>query len=320
MENNAETTIKKYLPSLRVKRRKLRLKNIPTIYRSYYDFEVLDIFEQPFLLIKVKDQNLGPKDFKIHSRRLGECIEYPQVWFLKQLHLHKIRRMIENELNFIIEDKQVHLPILNTSIKAESAKIKFLTKLSGLSVNLLIREILHGDLSEKSKIEIAKIFDSSKMTIGRAIEPLLLANLCDENKVGVAKLIQFKNREILWKFLKKNIKSPVREVIFLKNIPSEMPYSNISALSNLSMIAEDAIPIFAVEKKYYYKKYKNINLVFEDEAQAKVELWDRQVTLTSNSNINVIDIYLILKDSSSERIQIELEKLLRKHSLEVGSV
>ncbi len=311
----AEKTIKKYLPSLKLRFSKIHLKNLPTVYKGFYDFEEVEIQSQSFLLIKVKSNSLGPKDFKKHSKKLKEIIDIPQVWFLKELHPHKVRRMIENELNFVIENKQVHLPTLNTSIKAEPEKIKFVKKLSGLSINLIIRELLQGDLSGKSKVDIAKLFKSSKMSIGRAIEPLLVTNLCTENKVGASKYIQFKNRDELWKFLRKSIKSPVKEEIYLKVVPTKMLYSGITALSKLSMLADDPIPTFAVEKKELNRRHKNITLVLEDDAKAKIELWDRPAILQKNGCINVIDIYLILKDSSDDRIQIELDNLLRDSSL-----
>lgn len=320
MESIAEKTIRKYLPSLKIKSRGLQLKSIPVIYRGLYDFEELDVQEQTFLLIKVKDKSLGPKDFKKHGKRLKDSIDYPQIWYLKELHPHKVRRMIENELNFIVEDKQVYLPTVSISIKAESEKMKFVNKLSGLSINLLIREILKGDLSGKNKVEIGEIFKSSKMTIGRAIDPLLSFDLCEEHKSGVAKLIQFKARAELWKYLQKNIQSPIKEAIFLKTIPEALPYSNITALSRQSMLAEDAIPSFAINKKEFNKKYKNIKIVLEDEAQSRIELWDRQTILQEDSCINAIDTYLVLKNSIDDRVQIELEMLLKKHNLEVGSL
>ena len=319
MKSIAENTIKKYLPSLKIKGQGLHLKNLPAIYRGLYDFEELDINETPFLLIKVKDKSLGPKDFKKHSKRLNESIDYLQIWFLKELHPHKIRRMIENELNFIVEDKQVHLPIINISIKAEVEKIKMLQKLSGLSVNILIREILKLDLSGKSKVEFADLFRVSKMTMGRAIEPLLVNNLCEEKKVGVSKQIQFKPQIELWSYLQKNIRSPIKEIVFLDCIPKGLPYSAVSALAKQSMLAEDIIPSFAINKKEFSKKFKKIQqFVFEDDAKARVEIWDRPPTLIKQENVNAVDIYLILKETTDERIKIALEEQLRKYGLEVG--
>lgn len=317
MRSTTEKTIKKYLPSLRLERRSVRLKNLPVLYQGLYDFEVLNIFEQPFLVIKVKDKGLGPKDFKKHSKILKASLDYPQIWFLKELHFNKVQRMIENEMNFVIEDKQVHLPSLNVSIRTEAVKVNPKTQLSGMSVNMLIREILLGDLTGKSKVEIATIFKTTKMSAGRAIEPLLENELCSENKVGVVKKIHFKQRSDLWSYLKKNIHSPVKEVIFIDKVPKVLPLSGISALSKQSMLAEDEVLTFASDKKAFKKKYTNTEPVFEEFSKARIELWDRPTTLQEDGIINIVDTYLVLKASQDERVQIELSKLLKKQKLEI---
>ncbi|GEM_PF-6106222 len=317
MRSIAEKTIKKYLPSLRVEGKTIRLKRLPALYQGFYDFEELDIFEQPFLVIKVNDKGLGPKDFKKHSKILKASLDYPQIWFLKELHFNKVQRMIENELNFVIEDKQVHLPSLNISIRPEVVKVSPITQLSGMSVNMLIREILLGDLTGKSKVEIATIFKTTKMSSGRAIEPLLENELCSEIKVGVVKKIQFKDRSELWNYLKKNINTPVKEIIFIDKVPKAMPLSGVSALSKHSMLADDEIFTFASDKKAFKKKITNTEPVLEEFAKACIELWDRPTTLQENECINVIDTYLVLKNIQDERVQIELSNLLKKKKLEI---
>jgi hypothetical protein len=317
MSSIAEKTIKKYLPSLKVEGKPVRLKSLPALYQGLYDFEELDIFEQPFLVVKVKDKGLGPKDFKKHSKILKSSLDYPQIWFLKELHFNKVQRMIQNELNFIIEDKQVHLPSLNVSIRLETVKVSSRTQLSGMSVNMLVREILLGDLTGKSKVEIATIFKTTKMSAGRAIEPLLENELCAEIKVGVVKKIEFKERLELWNYLKNNIKTPVKEIIFLDKVPKALPLSSISALSKQSMLADDELLTFASDKKAFKKKFTNTEPVLEDSAKARIELWDRPTILQEDGCINILDIYLVLKESKDERVQIELSKLLKKQKLEI---
>jgi hypothetical protein len=317
MSSIVEKTIKKYLPSLKVEGKSVRLKGLPALYQGLYDFEELNIFEQPFLVVKVKDNGLGPKDFKKHSKILKSSLDYPQIWFLKQLHFNKVQRMIQNELNFIIENKQLHLPSLNVSIRREIVKVSTIIQLSGMSVNMLIREILLGDLTGKSKVEIATIFKTTKMSAGRAIEPLLANELCGEIKMGVVKKIEFKERLELWNYLKNNIKTPVKEIIFIDKFPRALPLSGISALSKQSMLAADEVLIFASDKKEFRKKFSNTKPVLEDFGKARIELWDRPTTLQEDGCINVLDTYLILKESQDERVQIELSKLLRKKNLEL---
>jgi hypothetical protein len=318
MKSAIERTISKYLPSLRLQTRPLKLKNLPPIYQSLYGFEVLDIFEEPFLVIQVKDKTLGPKDFKKHSKILKDAISYPQIWYLQELHFNKVQRMIENELNFVIEDKQIHLPSLNMSIKPSNEKVMMKTQLLGLSINMLIREILKRDLSGKSKVEIATIFKTSKMTAGRAIESLIANDLCEETKVGVAKYVHFKDRSELWEFLKENIKSPIKEYYFIDKIPKALPYSGISALSRKSMLVEDKIEIYASEKKAFKKKFTNTKPVVEELAKSKIELWDRAPILVEDNCINVIDMFLVNREDDNERVQIELEELLEKNDLHIG--
>ncbi len=319
MRSILEKTINKYLPSLRIEVRPFKLRNLPSIYQSLYDFEELDIFEKKFLVIEVKDKSLGPKDFKKHSKIFNNIINYQQIWYLKELHFNKVQRMIENELNFVIADKQIHLPAIGTSIKPGNEKVMVKTQLSGLSINMIIREILKRDLSGKSKVEMAEIFKVSKMTSGRAIESLIANDLCEEEKIGVAKYVRFKERVELWRYLKENIKSPIKEFIFIDKIPKGLPYSGISALSKNSMLAEDKIEVYASEKKAFKKKFTNTKAVFEDFAKSKIELWNREAILVEDSCINIIDIYLVNKENKDERVQIELEELLERSNLYIGS-
>lgn len=318
MKSVAEATIRKYLPSLKLKARAVSLESLPMFYRGLYSFEELVIHERLHLLIKVKDKTLGPKDFKKHSKTLSQRLDYPQIWFLEELHFNKVQRMIENELNFVIEGKQVHLPVLNISIKAENKKTRIVNQLSGMSINMLIREILVGDLSGKSKVEIAAIFKTSKMSAGRAIEPLLANDLCEEKKIGVAKKIQFRNRGEIWEFIRAKVSAPFKQIIYLNKLPKSMVYSGISALSQNTKLADDEIPTFALDKRVFNKKFKHVEDVLEEFASAKIQIWDRPPILLEKNCINVVDMFLVLKEDSDERVQIELEGLLKKHNLDIG--
>ncbi len=312
MKSIAEKTIKKYLPKLKVEGRSIRPKNVPALYCEIYEFEELNINQRPFLVIRVRDKMLGPRDFKKHGKVLKEKINLPQIWYLKELHFNKVQVMIDNAYNFVIERKQVHLPSVNISIKPEGRKNESRSvKLTGMSVNMIIREILKGDLSGKNKVEIAKLFKTTKMTVGRAIRPLLENELCTEEKIGVSKYIQFLECSDLWAYLKKNIKTPVQESVFIEKIPKTMPLSGISALSKKSMLTDDEIQTFASDKKVFKKGFKGTVSVLQDFASSKVELWDRPPILVKDNCINIIDIFLVNRDEIDERVKIELEKLLK---------
>lgn len=320
MHNLGIQTIKKYLPHLSVKlgRKVDSVGRLPAILSSLYSFEELIINENAFLLIGVKSKDLGPRQFKKHAEVIAGKLNYLQIWHLPEMHFHKVQRMIENGFNFIVDSKQVHLPSLNSSIKDERMRVKpEIIKLNGLAVNILIRQILLCDLEGKKKIEIAQLFDVNQVAIGRAIEPLLNLALCREAKEGVSKRLNFIDRQELWTYLKTEVKSPIDQVVFLKERPKLVNFSGITALSKLGMLSDDGIPTFATHKKNFKKLFSNDSLSLKEFATARLEIWNREPLLTSDNRVNLLDCYLVLRDEEDARIQIELEDLLKGIGLEV---
>ena len=319
MESIAEKTIEKYLPLLKVKGRRIEVKNLPAFFRNIYKFDELLINENPYLLITVQDKALGPREFKKHGKVLREKIDLPQIWYMSELHFHKVQRLIQSGMDFIIEDKQVHLPSVNISIRYERQTLRTQKKkLNGLGVNILIRQILQGDLSGKNKLELALLFKVNQMTVGRALEALIVNAICSEKKEGVSKFIHFKDKSELWSFIKNNVVSPIQDIIFLAKLPKGLPSSGITVLSHMTMLADDEIPTFAIDKRSFNKMATLKDEVLEEFAKAKLELWNREPTLVKDGMINLLDTYLIHKDDENERVQIELEKLLKKSDLEIG--
>lgn len=306
----AISILNKYLPNLDVAEEKISLKGLPVFIKNKYKFSKIIINKIPYLLVAVKDKAFGPRELKKHMKIINDIIDLHIIWYFNELHFNKVQRMIQNGENFIIESKQVHLPVIGTSLKNQNDKKISTEKLNGLAENVLIREILKGDVSGKNKRDIARDFNVTEMTMGRAITRLFANNLCYEKKDNTSKLVYFYTKEELWEFLEERGVSPVREQIFLDHKIKGLPLSGISALSKLTMLADDEIPTYAVSKKAFKAEFDELDSVFEEFAIAKIELWSREPILVKKGAINPIDIYLIHKNDKDERVQIELEKLL----------
>ena len=314
----AMNTLNQYLPNLNVEQEKILLKGLPVFIKNKYKFSEISINKMPYLLVAVKDKAFGPRELKKHMKIINNAIDLQIIWYFKELHFNKVQRMIQNGENFIIENKQVHLPIIGTSLKDQNDKKVSTEKLNGLAENVLIREILKGDVSGKNKRGIAKDFNVTEMTIGRAIYRLLANDLCYEEKDNTSKLVNFYPKDELWEFLRERIESPVKEVIYIDKKPKDLPRSGVSALSKLTMLADDDVPTYAINKKEFKKNYDREEPVFKEFAKAKIELWYREPILVKKGVINVLDLYLIHKDDEDERVQIELEKLLDENEFEIG--
>ncbi|MBU0504640.1 MAG: hypothetical protein ABII18_00515 [bacterium] len=312
-----EKTIYKYLPKLQVSTKPIRLERLPLFLNALYSFEKLIIDDTAFLAIIVNDKKLGPREFKKHGKLLKEELDLPQVWFMRELHYHKIQTLIENGINFVVEDKQVYLPMLHVVIKPEITQMRsHVMELNGLAIQILERELIKKDLTGKNKLEIAEIFNTTQMTAGRAIERLLTHELCFEEKKGVSKNIIFKQRDELWDYFKNNVLSPVKFVVYADVKIKGLPFSNITALSKQTMLADDDMPVYAIDKKEFKLKYTERDFVHEDQAIAKIEVWNYRPILVEKNTINPLDAYLLLKDHADERVQIELQELLKQYNLD----
>ncbi len=307
-------TINRYLPNLKVARSRINTKRLPLFLKEIYSFEILTINNIPYLLVNVLDHNLGPRDFKKHAKAINQKIELPLIWYLSELHYHKIRRMIQNGMDFVVGEKQLHLPSISISLQlGKQTAIPKDYPFNSLAINVLIREILREDLSGKIKQEIAAIFGVNPMAISRAIKALIQNSLCADRKVATSKVVQFAERSELIAFLKSNVATPIKEIVYLDKLPkTDLPFSGISAISRLSMLADDEIPTFAIQRRIFNKEYDRGDNVFEEFAECRIELWDRKPLLLKDGIINSIDIYLVHKHNKDQRVQIELEKLLKE--------
>jgi hypothetical protein len=318
MEQIILNNIKKFLPHLKGREDQLEIKNLPLLYRGLFSFSKVTLEQIPYLGITLKDNAMefGPREFKKHGKLLEDKAGLPIIWSLKEMHPHKVERLIANGFNFIIQGKQVHLPILGISLKNTIKIVKASgANISPLGINILIRQILKADISGLNKIELAKEFETTKMTMGRVLEPLVANGVCEEEKIGVSKIIKFKDKNFLWDYFKKNIPTPVKSIQYSKRIDKKLPLSGVAALAKKSMLAEDEVKTFAVSKRNFNKHFKEADITVEGLGVAKIEVWDREPILVKDGLINLVDLYLVLKNDNDERVQIELEKILKEEKL-----
>ncbi|MDD4973310.1 MAG: hypothetical protein PHY93_03120 [Bacteriovorax sp.] len=308
-------TLGKYLPNLKVENKPLKMEDLSLHYRSLYSISKMTLDGSPFLAVALKDKvpSIGPREFKKHISVFEEKYKLPVIWCLQDLAYEKIQRLMEYGFNFIIDEKVVYLPTLNSIIKIEKPLHKSkASKVSPLGINVLIEQLLEKSIEGLSKINIAKKFGVSQMTIARALETLISNNLCSEEKNGIEKVIRFSSEKELWNYIKENIESPVIEVIYTKDHIIGLPLSGISALANNSMLADDHVPTMAISKKRL-TEFKNIEVTSKDEAHLSLEIWNREPIFKKEQTINVIDAYLILKNNQDERVQIALEDWLNRY-------
>lgn len=310
-----ETAIHDFLPNLEIKKLPQKIEGLPLLFRENYLFTTHKINDVPCLMITLKDQRIGMKEIEKHGQILEKKYDLPIIWIFPKMDFYKVRELIRRGINFVIPQKQVHLPLLNMSIKKEREQPiqQELLDLDPIAIQILIHQILKTDLEGLNKSQLAEKLQVIPMTITRAIRGILAIDLLHEQQIGQAKVIRFANREKLWNFVKERVTSPIRGKVYVNKIPKNLPFGNISALAKTSLIAEDLLPTYVIHR---LEKNQIVQfLTNEIDAIAEIELWDRKPTLIHNACINPIDLYLTLKDDTDERVQLELGKVLAKEGL-----
>lgn len=303
---------------------------IPMFIGSAYKLEYGMLFNQELVLAEAKHK----EDFSIaqistHLNLLEEAFFHKRiVLVIDALSALNRKRLIEKKINFILPGKQLYLPDMLMDLRENgiSRRIKKQsTKLLPSSQFLLIHHILHKNLEieQYSFKELSEKLGYTAMGITKAIDNLKQLEVIEV--VGEKeKYIRFKlDREELWRDLehRESWVNPVLKRVYVDEKPLNVRlYSNMSALPEYTDMNPSGQEFFAVEKSIFYTLQKNNGLVNANEYEGRycLEVWKyNPVTLVGEmpNNDPVVDplsLYLSLKDTHDERIEMALEQIIEK--------
>jgi transposase len=253
-----------------------------------------------------------------------ERTHLPPVLVFEQLPARTAERLAKRRVSFVIIGRQLFLPFLLVHLRKDRTK-KFpgldVGPLSPSAETILIGQLLDGRFESKSGEEVAKVLKDSAMTASKAIRELEERGFCRLRRVGRKKLLSFEERSVLWEAARKVLGNPVQVIRYAGQKP-DVPWSlaGMSALSKQSMLADDRQRTIAVYRRDL-QQAKNVerNLSADPEASSyKVEVWNRKPWLFSQEKaVDPISLYLSLRTEPDERIQSELESVMKRIGLPI---
>jgi hypothetical protein len=124
----------------------------------------------------------------------------------------------------------------------------------------------------------------------------------------------------LWYTAEKLLVSPVLKWVYVDEKPSVFLYqSNTYALSEYSEMNRSRQEFYAIEKDKFYDLQKNGNLKNLNSREGRIclEVWKYDpdiltTEITDEANVDPLSLYLSLKESHDERIEMALEKIIEK--------
>jgi len=298
---------------------KNELKNIPYFLTEAYNYNKVKFLNQDLIFIEKKsEEKYTAAQFKSHINIIRKNLEKPVVLILKDIESYNRLRLIKQQINFIIADKQIFLPFLQIDLNdISNAKTYNNEYLQPVSQILLLYHLQNESINGMDIDTIANKLGYSNMAISRAIRELHNKNLCKIKGKRNLTIELETNKIKLWWLIIDYLKSPVIKTFYMDNIPEEMRFysSNLNALSFYTNIADYGKKCIAITKNSYYKGIKNnTEIINSYEGEIFVEVWnyDPGKLKTIKEFVDPLSLYLIFRESPDERIQNELKNLIEK--------
>jgi len=257
--------------------------------------------------------------YKKHIKVIEEKLNKPIVLILRSIESYNRGRLINQGINFIVQDKQIFMPFLLIDINEYiSRKEKFNKCFLPATQAVLLYHLNQKSLNGCGIKDIAKKLEYTEMTISRAIKDMADKKIC--NVIGKKDItVEFDtNRTNFWSSILPYLKSPVIKTVYIDFVPHNLKCyaSNISALSHYTNISEDNSKMLAVAKYHYTNEIRNAtahqNNLYEGNINLEVWSYDPGRITTAKDFVDPFSLYLTLKGNEDERIQMELENLIDK--------
>jgi len=307
---------------------KSRLGQLPLFITETYKFYDLILFNKDLILIELRnEENFSVLQIEKHFSQIKQTLEKKVVLIADSITAFNRKRLIEKGINFIIPGKQLFLPDLLLDLRETFVNPKIKVKKQKLLPSaqyILLYHILHRyeKIEEWSLKQLAEKLKYTQTAITKAVDSLKYHELCEVTG-SKEKFVHFDHPiNELWHIAEPLLVNPVLKRVYVDEIPKPfMLNSNISALQEYSDINRSRQEYYAIEKHLFYElqksgQFKNLN---DYEGRYCLEVWKYNpdilaTDITEESSVDPLSLYLSLRDSRDERIEMALEKIIEQYT------
>jgi len=299
-------------------------KRFPIFLRNEYDILQGEVENVPCLLLK-KSGNLNLAQMKKHMSIVTNYTDIPCVFVLDVITDYQKKRLVELHISFIVPGKQLYMPFLGVALRREYRNIKKPVQQISFAAQKIVLLATYGKWGSMTVTEVARLAGYSKMTVSRCLDELegmIPGCVTVEGRNRCLSLPSAKTVREQYDFLKPFLRSPVRKVISLFDIPLKiktLSAGGFSALSEYTMLADNAYPTYAVTKNDFRQLEKEepwkITPDGED-PKALLEVWEYLILLTDKKLPDPISLAISFRKrgDSDDRTKMAIEKMLEEYA------
>lgn len=300
------------------------LRKLPLFLVNSYDFRTTRLFNKSFVLLLRRGRSSPtPAQALKHMNMVEDSFGKKVIFVLADLESFNRRRWVENGLSFIVPGKFFFCPMYLVDFR-ESARHPVRVpddgrkSISASTQALLLAYLLHNPPCT-NLTDWAGYLHYTRMTASRARRELEANNLCDVHRSGKSMTLDFTvDRRSLWEQAVPFLRNPVlrtKEVEIADSAGLLLLRSGISGLSDLSMLADNPLPTYAMSSATYKAAFEAGKITENPSDSARsalIEHWSYapSVLATEGNTVDRLSLYLSLQNSPDARVQGELETMM----------
>jgi DNA-binding MarR family transcriptional regulator len=295
------------------------LGSLPFFLQDLYDVFQVKLLNEDFIVLTSKNYSeLTPATVHKHIDIVNQQLKMKAVFVDSTISSFNRKRLIEHKVPFVIPGNQMYLPDLGIDLREYFLKKRSKPIILRPSTQAIILYALTQTVVEPSTpTQLAEALGYSRMTMSRSLDEIESLGLAEVSIMGRKRLVHFdKNRRELWRKALPNLRTPVREKVWLRSMIDELQVcqSGLTALACYSMLTPPQKQVYAASAKNWKaikRKYPLEIISYPDEATYELEVWSYSPGLFANGKIvDPFSLYLILRDIDDERIESAMEEMM----------
>ncbi|MDR1192599.1 MAG: hypothetical protein LBK98_00250 [Peptococcaceae bacterium] len=286
--------------------------SLPYILEETYDFRKVTLDGTVCLFAEPRNGIPTARAVARNFERVREAEPLPVVLKTDGLSAERRKALIAARIPFVARE-QIYLPFMGVVLRDKLYADPDPREKLMPSSQMLLFAYLYQDGGKMYPGKLTEKLGLSAMQITRAVRQLQKINLFDVDKDGVSVVIHGKtNHRAMFEAAEPYLLDPVRETLYVNGgeKTKDLPLAGISALSRMTMLADDNPPTYA----YHSRTDKLIgeNALSDREWQARVEIWKYAPALLSKDKgvADPLSVLVSMRGERDERVRQAVEEVL----------
>jgi len=294
---------------------------LPLFLRQQFDLAATELFGRRLILAveRTPPEELSASEYARTVGLLKQGLGEDVALVMAKVPSYLRNRLVHKGVPFIVPGAQMFLPMLMVDLRERFAPgvSRIPDKLLPAAQLVVIYQILREPAESIALAQLGERLAYSAQSMSAAQEELQEAGLCGVRRAGRMIYLEFGLRgRALWEKAEPMMASPVRRKRWVRwgQPRARAVAAGTTALSRMSMLAEDAMATYAMRDRELTAALKNGQLLGcngREEADARMESWKYDPwALAENGVADRCSLYLSLRESGDERVQKEIRILI----------